>query len=237
MQVNDWAAQSTDPGTPPPANVRVSQPSAPSLDRSNRQYDALSDTYDALTPRLEAFRNHAHALLRLGPGMTVVDNGCGTGKSLPWLSKMVGPNGRVIGLEPSEAMFARACRRVESEQLGNVELHRASATSLANLVATGSVDAYLLMFTHDVLQSNEAIAAMLDSAKSGTRFALAGGKFYSGVLRVLNPWVEARQRPYCTTFEGYDAPWRKLFASPQVEKYEVFERYFGISYVAHCTLK
>jgi ubiquinone/menaquinone biosynthesis C-methylase UbiE len=209
----------------------------PSLERSNAQYDALSAVYDTLTPRMEAFRSSAHALLRLERGMTVIDNGCGTGKSLAWLSRSVGSEGRVIGIEPSAAMFERARLLVQQEGLQNVELHHAAAATLSDCVAPNSADALLLMFTHDVLQSSDAIAAMLRAAKPGARFALAGGKFYSGALRMLNPWVKARQRPYCTTFEGYHAPWQTLFAMPCVSTSEVIERYLGIAYVAHCTLK
>jgi SAM-dependent methyltransferase len=239
MQFIESVTARTDVGTDveSPARSSLSARVSASLSQSNSQYDELSRSYDTLTPRLEEFRNRCHSFLRLESGMTVVDNGCGTGKSLTWLSKAVGEAGHVIGLEPCASMLARALERVGDEQLQNVELHHASADALADFVGAQSVDAFLLMFTHDVLQSNAAVAAMLQSAKSGARFALAGGKFYSGALRVLNPWVKARQRPYCTTFAGYDAPWRHLFSSPQIATSEVFERYFGISYVAHCTVK
>jgi hypothetical protein len=113
----------------------------------------------------------------------------------------------MIGLELSASTLARALERVEAEQLHNVELHHASADALAYFVATQSVGTFLFMLTLDVLQSSEAVNAMLQASKSGARFALAGGKFYLGALRVLNPWVEVRQRTYCTTFAGYDAPW------------------------------
>jgi ubiquinone/menaquinone biosynthesis C-methylase UbiE len=207
------------------------------LNQSNDQYAALSKTYDQSTPRLERFRNEAHAFLQLEKGMTVVDMGCGTGKSLGWLADAVGPEGRVIGIEPSEAMLGLAQQRVAHAGWQHVALYRAPASALMECVAPASVDAFLLMFTHDVLQSDAAIADMLTAAKPGARFALAGGKFYSGLLSVMNPWVERRQRAYCTTFEGYDAPWRKLFASPRVTACQSFDRYLGIAYVAQCFVR
>lgn len=209
----------------------------PSLSQSNRLYDELSSHYDQFTSRLEPFRRDAHAALALREGMTVVDVGCGTGKSIEWLSHAVGSTGQVIALEPSAAMLDVAKERLKVTQLTNVSLHLAPADALGDFTEANTVDAFLLMFTHDVLQSSAAIDAMLHSARRGARFSLAGGKFYPGALRVLNPWVKSRQRPYCTTFEGYDAPWRKLFSTPSVATSEVRERYLGIAYTAHCTLR
>lgn len=41
----------------------------------------------------------AMASLALGPGMRVLDAGCGTGEALGWLADEVGPSGTVIGMD------------------------------------------------------------------------------------------------------------------------------------------
>jgi SAM-dependent methyltransferase len=215
----------------------LASPAPASLSRSNQQYADLAAQYDALTPRLEPLRREAHGLLNLRAGDTVMDVGCGTGKSLAALAQMVGPGGHVIGVEPCAPMCTQAQSRQGEARLGNVQLIEAEIEAVAARIPPASVDAFLLMFTHDVLQSELAINALLRVAKPGARFALAGGKFFSGPLALLNPWVKRRQQPYCTTFANYDAPWRRLFAAPEITHTHWQARYGGIAYIAGARLK
>src|SRR5579884_140998 len=50
----------------------------------------------------------AIAGLRLQPGMSVLDAGCGTGEALHWLAAAVSPGGRVVGLDLAAAHVAAA---------------------------------------------------------------------------------------------------------------------------------
>ena len=202
------------------------------LARSNDQYTELAARYDDLTPRLEPIRHDAHQLLRLAAGDVVMDVGCGTGKSLAALSAAVGEAGTVFALEPCVAMMQQAKARVRAQRLGNIQFMDCAVESLAEHVAAAQVNAFLLMFTHDVLQSDAALAALITAARPGARFALAGGKFFRGPLAILNPWVQWRQRSYCTTFTDYDAPWRKLSARSEFKTEHLAERYGGIAYLA-----
>ena len=68
----------------------ASATSSASLARSSEQYALLARRYDALTPRLEPLRREAHTMLHLRPGATVMNVGCGTGKSLAALSHAAG---------------------------------------------------------------------------------------------------------------------------------------------------
>ncbi len=202
------------------------------LARSNNQYTLLAERYDDLTPRLEPIRRDAHRLLRLAAGDVVMDVGCGTGKSLAALSMAVGPAGRVLAVEPCVAMMAKAKARARSQRLGNVQFIDSAVEALSTNVPPVQVNAFLLMFTHDVLQSDAALTALTTTAKPSARFALAGGKFFRGPFAILNPWVQWRQRPYCTTFADYDAPWQKLCALSGFKTEHLAERYGGIAYLA-----
>jgi ubiquinone/menaquinone biosynthesis C-methylase UbiE len=200
----------------------------PDITLSNQQYDHLAPVYDINTPRLDALRAQVIVHLQLSAGMTVLDIGCGTGKAFAQLSRTVGPGGRVIAVEPSAAMALIAQQRITDLSLSNVTLIHSDILHayLEGVVA----DAVLLMFTHDVLRCELSLQKIIEHTRLGTRFALSGGKFFSGALAVLNPWVRWRQRPYCTTFEGYDKPWSKL--APMLSQLRAQSKFAGIAYLA-----
>jgi demethylmenaquinone methyltransferase/2-methoxy-6-polyprenyl-1,4-benzoquinol methylase len=88
-------------------------------------YDVFANFYDAsLDATYREHRQQALAALALQPGVTVVDVGCGTGASLPVLVPAVGPSGRVVGVDASPGMLAKAEARVRRHGWQNVVLRR-----------------------------------------------------------------------------------------------------------------
>ncbi|HEV8248037.1 MAG TPA: methyltransferase domain-containing protein, partial [Polyangiaceae bacterium] len=61
---------------------------------------------------------------KLGPqaGERALDVGCGSGQTVLELAELVGPSGRVVGVDISEQMLARARERVRAQGYGAVEL-------------------------------------------------------------------------------------------------------------------
>jgi SAM-dependent methyltransferase len=76
-----------------------------------------------LEPALAALMAKA----RVTPGLSVLDVGCGCGASTIELAKAAGPSGKVIGLDVSEPMLARAGEHLASYK--NVQLICADASA------------------------------------------------------------------------------------------------------------
>src|ERR1700685_3880348 len=57
--------------------------------------------------------------LGLRAGDTVIDMACGTGLNFPLLQKAVGPGGRIVGVDLTDAMLARAQDRIETNSWSN----------------------------------------------------------------------------------------------------------------------
>ncbi|MGD8749434.1 MAG: methyltransferase domain-containing protein [Balneolaceae bacterium] len=86
------------------------------------KYDLSVGLFCLLGFRVKAYREKAVSNLALQRGQTVVDLGCGTGLNFELLQKEVGPEGRIIGVDLSDAMLDQARQRVEKKGWSNVEL-------------------------------------------------------------------------------------------------------------------
>ncbi|MBI5835256.1 MAG: arsenite methyltransferase [Armatimonadetes bacterium] len=78
------------------------------------------------------------AFSEVRPGQTVLDLGSGAGLDLLIAAEKVGPEGRVIGVDMTEAMVDRARRNVAAAGLGQVEVRQGLIEALP--VESGSVD-------------------------------------------------------------------------------------------------
>lgn len=90
-----------------------------------RRFDRITPYYPWIERLLlvpQNARRRAVEGLQLGVGGHVLVVGCGRGPSLEALSKLVGPEGSVVGLDLSGKMLQRAQRIVEQKALSNVEL-------------------------------------------------------------------------------------------------------------------
>jgi SAM-dependent methyltransferase len=199
----------------------------PDRDAALAQYRRRANVYDLELALFEPVRREAVALLALQPGETVFDLACGTGLSLPLLRRAVGPRGRVIGVEQSPEMLARARQRVRQHRWQNVELIRAPVET-ARL--PGPADAALFHFTHDLLQREDAVAHVLAHLRPGARVVASGIRWAPRWVPAVNlaVWVAAKRS--VTTLEGLDRPWQLL--EERIGPMTTEHRWLGAVYLA-----
>jgi ubiquinone/menaquinone biosynthesis C-methylase UbiE len=116
-----------------------------------QRYDRLSGLiplFDWLFFQPPGFRAKAVGRLDLRPGEHVLEIGCGTGRNLPFLSKAVGPHGRVYGVDLSPGMLARARTLCDRNQWRNVELIESDA---ANYRAPAPLDGVMFGLSYNTM--------------------------------------------------------------------------------------
>ncbi len=107
------------------------------------------------------------------PGETVLDLGSGTGKIAFIAAQVVGPAGKVIGVDMTDEMLAVARRAAPlvAEKIGyaNVEFRQARIQDLRGVVADGSIDTVV----------SNCVLNLVDSA--------AKPQLFAEIFRVLKP--------------------------------------------------
>jgi len=112
---------------------------------------------------------------RIGPihaGETVLDIGCGAGMDLLLAAQQVGPAGKAIGVDMTDAMLERASASARATGLAQVEVRKGDATSLP--VEDASVD---VVISNGVLnlvpEKQRAFNEIIRVLKPGGRLHLA----------------------------------------------------------------
>lgn len=197
-------------------------------------YDRLAPVYDAVAGAYDlvgagGFHRRAVAALGLRPGDTAVDLACGTGANLRHLVRAVGPAGRVVGVDLSPGMLARAQQRIDANGWTTVTLVRADVRS-AGLPEPlhGAVSTFGLEMVPEV----DAVVASIVAA------LVPGGRIAVGGLRRPDGWPEWAvrlgefvNRPFGVT-RAYEAiqPWRAVEA--RASDVHVETALFGAAYLA-----
>jgi ubiquinone/menaquinone biosynthesis C-methylase UbiE len=93
-----------------------------------KRYDRSAILLYLLGFRHEAYRKRAIKCLALEAGDTVVDLGCGTGLSFSLLRAQIGPSGKIIGVDLTDAMLEQARLRIAAHGWLNIELVKSDVT-------------------------------------------------------------------------------------------------------------
>jgi ubiquinone/menaquinone biosynthesis C-methylase UbiE len=148
-------------------------------DRAAVTWTAMQDRLDAMFTPLTARALDAAAPLA---GERVIDVGCGCGATVLELARRVGPDGRVLGVDVSEPMAARARERIADAGLGNAEVKVSDASTFG--FAPGQAD---LLFSRFGVMFFADPAAAFANLRGGLR---PGGRLLFACWRPMteNPW-------------------------------------------------
>ena len=92
-----------------------------------KHYDITSQFYPVPGYPQRAHRRRAIQALGLRPGASVVEIACGTGLNFSLIEQVIGPDGRIIGVDLTDAMLAQAQSRIETKGWSNISLVQADA--------------------------------------------------------------------------------------------------------------
>jgi ubiquinone/menaquinone biosynthesis C-methylase UbiE len=181
-----------------------------------KHYDITSRLYPAPGYPQRAQRLRAVRALGLRRGDTVVDVACGTGLNFPLLEKVVGPGGRIVGVDLTDAMLARAQDRVKANGWRNVSLVQADA---AGFGFPAEVDAILSTYAlSQVPECAQVIAHGAAALSAGGRWVVLDLKVPGRTPSWLAQLGTAIVRPFACIDEWImRRPWEVIRAAMQEE--------------------
>lgn len=193
------------------------------------RYDVTSHLYWLLGYRLDRYRREGVDALKLARGDTVVEIGCGTGHNLPLLVNAVGTEGRVVGVDLTDAMLVQAHRRIERAGWRNVDLVQSDAAAFhfpPHMDGVLSTYALTLVPAFDEV-IRLAAAALVPGKRMVVVDFKAPERWPTWVLRAIVPLL----RPFGVTLGLKDRhPWESM--RRHFRTVEVREHYLGTTYVA-----
>ena len=151
-------------------------------------YGRWAALYDAIATVPGVGRWRRSAARRVArPGDTVVEMGCGTGANLRYLRERVGPAGRVVGVDITGPLLARARHRAGAYE--NVSVVRGDATEPPVSGADGVLGTFVCgMFD----EPGPVVSGWCDLVGPGGRVALMDATATEAALgRPLNPLFRA----------------------------------------------
>ncbi len=160
---------------------------------NTRDYDRVSRVWDGtFVPATDRIRRHILDLAELHPGEHVLDVGTGTGAAALQAARRVGTTGRVLGIDMSPAMLAKARAKASRSGLANVAFRRMDGSTLR--LPKESLDAIISSFgTPEGLVDGEAVFRdWLGVLRPGGRLSFAE-----------NPGIRSSFQPMRRVLEKY----------------------------------
>jgi demethylmenaquinone methyltransferase/2-methoxy-6-polyprenyl-1,4-benzoquinol methylase len=201
--------------------------------RSAKHYDITSRFYPVPGYPQRAQRLRAVQALRLGPGDSVVDMACGTGLNFSLIEQAIGPDGRIVGVDLTDAMLAQAERRIEVNGWSNISLVQADA---AEFDFPTEVDAILSTYAlSQVPQCGDVIAHGAGALSRRGRLVVLDLKAPDNVPRWLAQPGIALVRPFASIDEWVVRhPWDTIRAAMEerLTDFSWTELFFGTAFLA-----
>lgn len=177
--------------------------------RRARRYDGALRLLRAAGVRDASYRSRAVEHLGLRPGDTAIDLGCGTGLNFSHLLARVGSEGRVIGVDLTDAMLAQAAARVDQAGWKNVTLVESDVADVELPAGAGGIISTFALTLSPAF--DDVIRRSAAALREGGRLAVVDLKEPERWPRWLVRFAAWTQKPFGVTLElAGRHPWESI---------------------------
>jgi demethylmenaquinone methyltransferase/2-methoxy-6-polyprenyl-1,4-benzoquinol methylase len=198
-----------------------------------KHYDITSKLYPVPGYPERAQRVRAVQALGLRTGDSIIDIACGTGLNFPLIEDVIGPDGRIVGVDLTDAMLAQAQHRIETNGWSNISLVQADAVDFD---FPTEVDAILCTYAlSQVPECAQVIAHGAAALSAHGRWVVLDLKIPDNTPGWLEQLATAIVRPFAPIDEWViRRPWETIHAAMQDELADLSwtELFFGSAFLA-----
>jgi demethylmenaquinone methyltransferase/2-methoxy-6-polyprenyl-1,4-benzoquinol methylase len=198
-----------------------------------KHYDITCRLYPAPGYPQRAQRLRAVQALGLRAGDSVIDMACGTGLNFPLIEELIGPAGRIVGVDLTDAMLAQAQVRIRTNGWSNIGLVQADAVDFD---FPAGVDAILSTYAlSQVPECAEVIAHGAAALSGGGRWVVLDLKVPDNTPGWLAELGTAAARPFAAIDEWImRRPWEAIRVAMQegLADFSWTELSFGTAFLA-----
>ena len=198
-----------------------------------KHYDFTSRLYPAPGYPQRGQRLRAVQALGLRAGDSVIDMACGTGLNFALIEEVIGPSGRIVGVDLTDAMLAQAQNRIAANGWNNISLVQADAASFE---FPSEVDAILSTYAlSQVPECAEVIAHGAAALSGGGRWVVLDLKVPGNTPGWLAQLGTAVVRHFAAIDEWImRRPWDAIRAAMEEELADSSwtELFFGTAFLA-----
>ena len=179
---------------------------------------------------IKAVRHKAVTLLNLKEGDRVLDAGCGSGGSFPYLIKNIGEAGQIVGVDISPQTIRNTNKRITKNNWQNVHVVEGDAKTVE---LSGSFDGLLMFAAPDVYASELALSNIFPHLTVNSKVVIFGAKLskkrfgwiLNGPLRLVFSKLSS------STPSLNSEPWQIL--EKRLQDFHIQEYFFGWMFLAH----
>jgi len=198
-----------------------------------KHYDVTSRFYPAPGYPQRAQRLRAVQALGLRAGDRVIDIACGTGLNFPLIEEAIGPGGRIVGVDLTDAMLARAQEKVDAHGWSNVILVQSDAVAYDFPAGVNGIMSTYAMT--QVPECAEVIAHGAAALAAGGRWAVLDLKVPDKTPGFISQFGTASVRPFASIDQWVTRrPWDVIRDAMQEELTDPSwtELFFGTAFLA-----
>ena len=182
---------------------------------------------------IKPVRQKAVSLLKLKRGDHVLDAGCGSGGSFPYILNIIGESGEIVGIEISSQTIKNTNKRIAKNKWQNVHVVEGDANTVK---LSGSFDGLLMFAAPDVYASELALSNIFPHLKVNSKVVIFGAKIskkrFGWILNGILRSVFSKFSSSTPTLNS--EPWKIL--ENRLQDFHIKEYFFGWMFLAYGTV-